>query len=140
MNYLIDTNVISELISRQPNQNVIEWVDHQLAAQLYLSVITIGELQKGISKLSPSTRKIELQTWLHEELLIRFQGRILGLDTLVMLKWGELVGHLSQIGHNLPAIDSLIAAQSIYYNCCLVTRNISDFQNTGVQLFNPWTI
>lgn len=138
MNYLLDTNVISELISRQPNSAVISWIDQQLASQLFLSVITIGELQKGISKLAASQRKLDLQTWLYEELLIRFQAGILALDTPVMLKWGELVGNLAQTGRNLAAIDSLIAAQALYYNCCLVTRNTNDFQTTGIQLFNPW--
>jgi len=138
MRYLLDTNVISELIAKHPNERVIRWLDQLDPASIYLSVITIGELRKGIEKLSDSSRKDELQNWLTDELLIRFQDRILVLDLDVMLVWGELVGRLERIGRPLGAIDSLIAAIALAHSCFLVTRNEADFKDTGLNITNPW--
>ncbi len=138
MRYLLDTNVISELIAKHPDERVIQWLDHLDPASIYLSVITIGELRKGIEKLSDSSRKEELQNWLTDELLIRFRDRILVLDLDVMLVWGELVGRLERIGRPLGAIDSLIAALALTHSCFLVTRNETDFEDTGLSVANPW--
>lgn len=138
MKYLLDTNVISELVARQPNPTVMQWLDSLDAEQVYLSVITLGELKKGIEKLPDSARKEALNEWLHHELLARFSGRVLPLDSEVMLSWGELTGRLERVGRPLSALDSLIAALALHHNCILVTRNESDFQDTNVSLFNPW--
>lgn len=138
MRYLLDTNVISELIAKHPNERVIQWLDDLDPASIYLSVITIGELRKGIEKLSDSSRKDELQNWLTDELLIRFRDRILVLDLDVMLVWGESVGRLERIGRPLGAIDSLIAALALAHSCFLVTRNEADFKDTGLNVANPW--
>jgi predicted nucleic acid-binding protein len=136
--YLLDTNVVSELVARQPNRQVIEWISNLEADSVYLSVITIGELSKGIEKLPDSPRKDTLRTWLTDDLLLRFGGRVLSLDADVMMKWGELVGRLERVGRPLPAIDSLIAALAMHHNCTLVTRNENDFKDTGVEVINPW--
>jgi toxin FitB len=138
MKYLLDTNVISELIARQPNQAVLDWLDSRDPHAVYLSVITIGEIQRGIQKLPASNRKTELQEWLNDQLLIRFTGHILEIDTAVMLTWGELVAELEQIGRPLPALDSLIAALARHYHCTLVTRNEKDFKGVGIAFLNPW--
>jgi tRNA(fMet)-specific endonuclease VapC len=138
MIYLLDTNVISELIARQPHPHVVQWIDSLDPNSIYLSVITIGELRRGIEKLPDSRRKATLQDWLHEDLLLRFSGRILAIDTEVMLTWGELIGRLEQAGKPLPAIDSLIAALALYHQCSLVTRNEDDFKETGIMIVNPW--
>lgn len=138
MKYLLDTNVISELIAKSPNERVIQWIDQIDPASIYLSVITIGELRKGIEKLSDSKRKDELRNWLTDDLLIRFQDQILSVDLDVMLTWGELVGRLEQSGRPLPAIDSLIAAIALTHSCSLVTRNETDFKGTSVNVTNPW--
>lgn len=138
MRYLLDTNVISELIAKHPNERVIQWLDQLDPASVYLSVITIGELRKGIEKLSESSRKGELQSWLTDDLLIRFGDRILVLDLEVMLVWGELVGRLERIGRPMGAIDSLIAVLALAHSCFLVTRNEADFEGTGVTVTNPW--
>ncbi len=138
MRYLLDTNVISELIAKHPNERVIQWLDQLDPASIYLSVITIGELRKGIEKLSDSSRKDELQNWLTDELVIRFRDRILVLDLDVMLVWGELVGRLERIGRPLGAIDSLIAALALTHSCLLVTRNEADFKDAGLNVTNPW--
>lgn len=138
MIYLLDTNVVSELIKKQPNPKVVQWVDDQDATRMYLSVITIGEIRKGIEKLPISERKASLQAWLSLQLLIRFEGRIVPITTNVMLRWGELTGQLETKGIVLSAIDSFIAAIALDGQFTLTTRNTEDFRDTGVSLFNPW--
>lgn len=138
MNYLLDTCVISELVARQPNSQVIAWIDSVEEACLHLSVITLGEIQKGIEKLSDSERKTSLETWLNEELLRRFADRIALIDAAVMLRWGTLTGALEKIGKPVSAMDSLIAAIALHNDFVLVTRNEADFESTGVKFFNPW--
>lgn len=138
MRHLLDTNVVSELIAREPNQRVTRWVDGLDPRGVYLSVVTIGELSKGIEKLPESRRKRELRAWLEGDLLIRFDGRVLNLDVGAMLAWGVLVGRLELIGRTLPAMDSLIAALALHHDCSLATRNETDFAGTGVRVVNPW--
>lgn len=138
MNYLLDTNVISDLISKQPNKKVVEWLDHLDPNAIYLSVIAISEIRKGIEKLSHSKRREKVKEWLEMHLLLRFQGRILEITTEVMLVWGELTGRLENEGRSITAIDSFIAAIALQGNYCLLTRNEFDFQHTGVTIINPW--
>jgi toxin FitB len=138
MNHVLDTNVISELVARQPNQDVVDWLDSLDPSTVYLTVITIGEIRKGIEKLPPSPRRDTVKAWLETDLLLRFQGRILEITTEVMLVWGELTGRLEREGKPIAAIDSLIAAITLQGNYRLVTRSDSDFQHTGVTVINPW--
>lgn len=138
MKYLLDTNVVSELAAKHPSQQVVEWIDSLEPYSVYLSVITIGELRKGIEKLPPSRRKDTLNVWLADDVLVRFSGRILMLDVAAMLVWGELTGRLEQAGQTVPAIDSLLAALALHHQCILATRNTHDFRTTGVQLIDPW--
>lgn len=138
MNYLLDTNVISELVAKQPSPKVVAWIDSIADERIYLSALTIGELKKGIEKLPPSPRQALLRNWLHEELLVRFAGRILAIDTAVMLTWGQVTATLEQRGRKLPAMDSFIAALALQNRFTLVTRNDTDFADTGVTLLNPW--
>ncbi|MEP7189385.1 MAG: type II toxin-antitoxin system VapC family toxin [Roseiflexaceae bacterium] len=140
MNYLLDTNVISELIARAPNQQVVDWIDSLVPETVYLSVITIGELRKGIEKLAPSRRKDELTIWLESDLLLRFIDKVVNITVDVMLVWGELTGRLEREGKTIAAIDSLIAATVLEGSYTLVTRNETDFQFTGVPLVNPWKL
>jgi tRNA(fMet)-specific endonuclease VapC len=138
MKYLLDTNVISELVAKSPNPRVLKWIDALDPNSVYLSVVTIGELRKGIEKLPESYRKYSLRDWLRDDLLIRFRGRILSLDVDVMLTWGELTGRLQRVGRTLPAVDSLIAALALHHDCSLVTRNEDDFKAAGISIVNPW--
>jgi tRNA(fMet)-specific endonuclease VapC len=101
-------------------------------------VITIGEIAKGVEKLSKSKRKQELHSWLKENLLVRFDGRIIPLDTEVLMEWGILIARLESTGITLPAIDSLIAATTLTHKLTLVTRNVDDFSGTGIEIVNPW--
>jgi toxin FitB len=138
MKYLLDTNVISELISKQPNQVVIDWIDQLDPSSVYISVITIGEIRKGIEKLPVSKRREQVTVWLENDLLTRFHGKIAEVTTEVMLTWGALIGRLENEGKPMPAIDSLLAAIALQGNYVLVTRNDEDFKNTGVTVMNPW--
>lgn len=138
MKVLLDTCVISELVSKQPNSKVVEFVDSLDPEDVYLSVITIGEIVKGIEKLSKSRRKTDLHNWLNDDLLIRFEGNILELDTETLIEWGALTSHLESAGRTMPAIDSLIAATALAKKMTLVTRNVSDFEETKVEIANPW--
>jgi toxin FitB len=138
MNYLLDTCIISELVSKCPEPRVIKWIDNILDTRLYLSVITIGEIRKGIEKLPDSKRKTLIRSWLEDQLLIRFDSRIIPIDTDLILTWGQLVGMLEATGKQMAAIDSLIAATAIHGRFTLVTRNVEDFKNAGVLILNPW--
>lgn len=138
MKYLLDTNVISELIAREPNQQVIDWLDTLDPTSVYLSVITIGELRKGIEKLPASRRKDDLTAWLTADLLVRFVDHIVDLTVDVLIAWGVLTAHLEHNGTPMPAIDSLIAASVIAGQYTLVTRNEDDFRYANILLINPW--
>jgi toxin FitB len=138
MNYLLDTCVISELVAKRPNSQVIAWIDSIEEGRLHLSVMTLGEIQKGIEKLPDSERKMRLITWLNEELPQRFIDRIVPIDAKVILEWGRLAGSLEKEGKLMSVIDSLIAAIALHNNFILVTRNEADFENTAVEILNPW--
>ena len=138
MKYLLDTCLISELVARQPNPNVVEFVDALDPDDVYLSVITVGEITKGIEKLPRSKRKQELQTWLKEDLLIRFDGKIISLDVAVLVEWGILTARLESSGRTVPVMDALMAATVLAHQLSLVTRNANDFEGAGVDIINPW--
>lgn len=138
MKYLLDTCVISELVSKRPNSKVVEFVDSLEDDDIYLSVITIGKIIKGIEKLPKSKRKQELHTWLKEDLLARFSGKIIPIDNDVITEWGLLTARLELTGTPMPAIDSLIAATALTYAFALITRNVSDFEGSSVEIVNPW--
>jgi tRNA(fMet)-specific endonuclease VapC len=140
MKYLLNTCVISELVAKQPNLNVLAWIDSVDPDGVYLSVITIGEIIKGIEKLPSSKRKQELSDWLENELLIRFQENLIELDVSILTQWGKLNARLEIKGATMPAIDSLIAASALDRGMTLVTRNVSDFEGTGVEILNPWNL
>lgn len=137
MRYLLDTCVFAEYSKAQPSEKVIDWVDSQIQETLYISVVTIGEIEKGISKMQPSRRRTGIEAVL-ESLLARFDGRVIPFDTAVARRWGTLTGELENIGHPLPIIDSVIAATAIEHNLTLITRNASDFAQTKAKVLNIW--
>jgi len=138
VNYILDTNVISELVAARPNPKVVDWIQSVESNQVFLSVIAIGELKKGIEKLLDSDRKVKLDQWLHEDLLVRFEDQILIIDQETMLIWGRLVAQLELIGRPISSIDSLLAATALKWQYTLVTRNTAHFALAGIVLLNPW--
>lgn len=136
MSYLIDTNVLSELRRKNPNPGVVSWFTQRPAATLYLSVLTLGEIRKGIEGLGDDERRMALLDWLETDLPAFFAGRILPVDAPVADRWGRLV---AAAGRPLPAIDSLLAATALAHDLVLVTRNSRDFSGLPLQLINPWT-
>jgi len=140
MKYLLDTCVVSELIKKIPNKNVLRWLENQDEEDLYLSVLTFGEIQKGIEKAPDKIRKKKLQAWLEKDLRERFEGKIIPVDLKVAIKWGEIQGITEKEGITMPSIDGLIAISALAYGCTVVTRNTSDMENSTVELLNPWEV
>jgi predicted nucleic acid-binding protein len=138
MNYLLDTCVISEFTRRQPNQRVINWLDSIDEEILFISVITLGEIQHGIERLPDSHRKTELLVWMNNGLLQRFSKRMIGIDASTMLMWGSLTVRLETSGQPMGVMDSLITASALQNNLIVATRNVADFLPGGVQVINPW--
>ena len=138
MRNILDTSVISELVAIQPDPSVMGWIENVDPEDVYLSVITIGELKKGIAKIPDSQRKTILENWLIDDLLVRFQDHLLSIDTDIMMMWGSLITRMETIGKPMPAIDSLLAATAAQNEYTLVTRNIRDFEHTGILLLDPW--
>ncbi len=137
MNYLLDTCLLSEFMKPRENRNVIEWFDSQNDETLYISVLAIGEIRKGIKKLGTSKRAGELNSWL-ESVVVRFDTRILAFDITIANRWGDLKAELESKGRSMPVIASLIAATALARDLTLVTRNTQDFASTTVKIFDPW--
>lgn len=135
MSYLLDTNVLSELRRKTPDAAVLEWFARRTASTLYLSVLTFGELRKGIEGVPDAKRRMALTDWLETDLPAFFAGRILPVDAQVADRWGRL---LSAAGRPLPAIDSLLAASAAQHGLSMVTRNSRDFADLGLDVINPW--
>jgi predicted nucleic acid-binding protein len=136
LSYLIDTNVLSELRRKSPDPGVLAWFSQRPPTTLYLSVLTLGEIRKGIEGVDDARRRQSLIDWLETDLPTFFTGRILSVDGAVADRWGRLV---AAAGRPLPAIDSLLAATALEHDLVLVTRNVKDFCGLPVQLFNPWS-
>ena len=139
MNYLLDTCLLSELAKPKPNEKVVDWVLGENETSFYVSVLTFGELHKGVEKLPESKKKEELRNWIENELKNRFRNRIIGIDMRVSILWGKIQSLAEKKGKPMPAIDSLIAATGIAHDLTVVTRNATDMEQSGVNLLNPWS-
>jgi toxin FitB len=137
VSYLLDTNVISELVKKKPSRRVIRWIDSQPTEELYLSVLSLGEIRKGVTLLEDGVRRNRLVDWLERDLTDWFGDRLLPIDAQVADRWGRLI---AQVGRPLPAIDSLIAATALQNDLRVATRNVADFQYGGIEVVNPWTV
>ena len=138
MNYLLDTCVISELVKPKPHPGVVAWIRSCPEELLYLSSLTIGELQKGVSKLTFSDKQSQLQDWINMDLLKRFAGRIIPVDAEVAQTWGRVQASAEQQGQPMSAMDGLIAASALTHNMEIVTRNTRDMEPSGARMINPW--
>jgi toxin FitB len=137
--FLLDTNCISELIRPEPDLRLLSWIEAADEDLLYLSVLTLGEIRKGITALPASKRRVRLESWLQVELKSRFSERILPVNLEIADRWGLLAAAAGKQDKPLAVIDGLLAATALHHNLTLVSRNISDFTNASVPLINPWT-
>jgi predicted nucleic acid-binding protein len=136
--FLLDTNIISELVKPRPEANVTEWIEGTDESLLYLSVLTLGEIRRGIAVLPQSRRRVALEAWLDRDLRARFEDRILSIDHEVADRWGLLTAAARNAGIVLPVIDGLLAATALEHNLTLVTRDTGQIPSMGVAVFNPW--
>ena len=137
MKFLLDTNIISEPKQKRPNAQVLEWLEAQDESKLFLSVLTIGEIRKGTTRLNSGKKKAELEDWL-EQLGVRFSRRILFLSEKTFLTWGKMCGEFERNGIFRPALDSLLEATALEHDLTLVTRNVKNFQSSQVTILNHW--
>jgi hypothetical protein len=138
--YLLDTCVVSELVKSKPDPKVVKWFEGCDEDSLFLSVLTIGEIQKGIARLDNSSRKTALQQWLDGELRERFGGRILPVTEDVSLTWGATQADAERKGAPIPTIDGLIGATAVVHNLTVVTRNRRDLARTTARVLDPWDL
>ena len=136
--FLLDTNIPSELIRTRPEPRVEKWVFAQDEQSLHLSVVSIGELRRGLVVLPAGKRRSELERWFENDLVPRFQGRILPVTQSIADRWGVLDGECQLKGAPLNTADGMIAATAVEHDLTVVTRNVRDFAGLGVQIFNPW--
>ncbi len=139
MKYLLDTCLISELVCARPDPAVLVWVAAQQEQHLFLSVLTLGELRKGIERLAPGKKRTNLTAWLDRELKLRFAGRLLPIDEEVAERWGMVSAQAGGRGRAIPVLDGLIAATALVHGMTLVTRNMADMQASGALVFSPWS-
>lgn len=138
MNYLLDTNVVSEWTKPRPDPGVVQWLAEVDEDRVFLSVATLAEVRFGIERMPAGARRDRLERWITDELPSRFDHRIAVADGAVADMWGRVLAHRQAIGRPLASMDALIAATALHYELALVTRNISDFEALDVPLINPW--
>lgn len=138
MKYLLDTCVVSELIKKKPNLKVVSWITRTEESKLYLSVLTFGEIHKGIEKLPESKKKGKLHNWVNIELRERFENRIIDFDLQAATTWGKTQAFSEKAGKGMSTLGGQIAATAITHSLTVVTRNTSDMEISGVALLNPW--
>jgi predicted nucleic acid-binding protein len=136
--FLLDTNVISELVKPRPEPGVTAWIEATDERLLHLSVLTLGEIRRGVAALPQTRRRATLEAWLETDLSSRFHGRILAIDSTVADRWGLLTAQAQKKGIVLPVIDGLLAATALQHNLTFVTRDTGSVAAAGVAVFNPW--
>jgi len=136
--FLLDTNCISELVRSKPEPRVLEWTQAADESLLYLSVLTLGEIRKGVATLPQGKRRSQLESWLELDLQARFSGRILSIDSAIADRWGMLSADAKRRGRPLSVIDGLLAATALHHNLTIVSRNVVDFEGTQTAVLNPW--
>jgi len=138
MGYLLDTNAISEWVKPRPDPGVVRWFDQVDEDRCHLSVITLGEIRKGVDRLVDGRRRHRLDQWLTIELPERFTNRILPIDDTIADQWGRLLARTEAAGTTIHGIDALIAATALAHQLQIVTRNVAHFQPAGADTLCPW--
>lgn len=134
---LVDTCVLSELQRPRPDPNVLAWFDAAPEDRLFISALTLGEIEKGAARLAKGPKRRRIEEWL-AELRRDFADRVLGIDDAVALRWGRLAAAAERGGHALSVVDGLLAATALQHDMPVVTRNARDFAHTGALLIDPW--
>jgi predicted nucleic acid-binding protein len=137
--YLLDTNVVSELVKPRPDTRVVAWIRASDEADLYLSVLTFAEIRFGIEKLPRGARRERLRGWMETELADRFEDRILGIERGIAELWGVIMARAAATSLRLPVMDTLLAATAEYHGMTMVTRNVRDFARADVATLDPWS-
>jgi len=138
VSFLLDTNVISESAKPRPDRGVMDWLATTSEDQLFLSVVSLAELRHGIERMDKGKRRVALDLWLTADLPPRFGDRLLTIDMVTADLWGRTIARAQAAGSPIGAMDAFLAATAEQHQLVLVTRNTSDFQAIGTQLFNPW--
>jgi len=137
--YLLDTNVVSELVKPRPDTRVVAWIRASDEADLHLSVLTFAEIRFGIEKLPRGARRERLRGWMETELADRFEDRILGIERGIAELWGVIMARAAAMSLRLPVMDTLLAATAEYHGMTMVTRNVRDFARADVATLDPWS-
>ena len=138
MNFLLDTNAVSEWVKPRPNAGLIGWMESADEDRVFLSVISLAELRYGVERMPAGARQRRLEQWLREELPLRFEGRILFIDQNVAEAWGRTVSRSEALGRPMGVMDAFLSATAEIHRLTLVTRNVSDFP-TLKAIVNPWS-
>lgn len=127
-------------MKRRPNRGVAAWVDSTAEELLHLSVLTLGEVRKGIDLLADDDpKRAALQSWLDHQVRARFAGRLLAFDDAIADRWGQIEAAARKRRLTLPTIDAQLAATALHHNLTFVTRNTADVATIGAPVFNPWS-
>jgi predicted nucleic acid-binding protein len=138
LTYLLDTNVVSEWAKPRPNPGVVAWLAEADEDRVFISVITLAELRRGVERLAVGRRRRWLEEWLAGDLLLRFEGRILAIDVVIAEAWGRMIARGEGAGQRMNAMDGFIAATAAAHDLTLVTRNVADFEGSVKSIVNPW--
>ena len=138
--YLVDTNIPSELTRESPDARVAAFLGNAGKANVFLSVMTVGEICKGIDTLSAGQRRNALQHWLDADVRSWFAGRILPVTQSIAERWGHLAAAAKRNGCALSVVDGIIAATALEHGLTLATRNVKDFAGLGMLVLNPWDV
>ncbi len=136
--FLLDTNVISELTRPRTEPRVQQWVAAQEFGTLFISVVSLGEMEKGFTTMSDLPKRARLETWLEQQLAELFRGQVLPLTQAIAKRWGVFDGLRQMAGRPLAVPDGMIAATAFEHDLTVVTRNDKDFQGLGLSILNPW--
>lgn len=139
MRFLLDTNVVSEWTKPRPNAGVVQWLAQVEEDDVFVSVVTFAALRHGVERLPAGDRRRRVDEWLRNDLALRFEERVIGVDGAVADEWGRVIARRESRGRPLGAMDELIAATAQIHELTLVTRNVADFQATAKSVLNPWT-
>jgi toxin FitB len=139
LSFLLDTNAVSEWVKPSPDPGLVRWLAETDEDRIYLSVITLAELRRGVERLGTGRRRARLEDWLQVELPQRFAGRLLVVDERIADNWGRLVARTQAAGGSIGVMDGFMAATAYVARLTLVTRNTADFEVADITVLNPWS-